>query len=112
MIYRLYPSCVSHIPYSYMNLFYKIIINIKPLITFYGSSEWNLIYETYFNQPNLNHYDYMQCDLCKYEYCSKHQKIAPFDFYKCYKCNRNVSLCNWCKYIEISKLFCPVCMED
>ena len=112
MLYRLYPPCITYITPIYVQKFNEITKNINTLLTFYGSSEWILLYEIYFNQPNLDHSVYMQCDLCEYEFCPKHQNIAPFKYYKCEKCKRNISLCNWCKNIYMNNTYCYVCMED
>ena len=97
LMYRLFDDCKFYIKFELLTKFNKIIKNINSSNTFYGSSEWNLMYEMYFNQQGLELYDYVNCDTCHYKFCPKHCEIARFKYIKCKFCNKQLNICNWCK---------------
>jgi len=97
LIYRLFDECKFYIKFDYLRKFDNIVKNINPCNTFNGTSEWNMIYETYFNQQGLNLCDYVDCDLCNYKFCPLHCEIARFKYFKCMNCNKEINACNWCK---------------
>ena len=97
IMYRLFDECNFYIKFNFLTKFQKIIKNITPANTFINSSEWKLIYETYFNQQGLNNLDYIKCNNCNYNFCPMHCDIARFKHFKCLLCRKNFDVCNWCK---------------
>lgn len=108
-MYRLFPYTISCVDKNYFELFNKIINNINRTYSNQHSSEWNYIYEAYFNQQNLKDSDYLTCNCCTYQYCPKHQEIAEFNFYRCDSCNAFVNLCGWCKHLYPFNNYCDEC---
>ena len=69
IMYRLVDECNFYVKYKLLLKFQKIIKNITPCNTIAHSSEWKLVYETYFNQQQLNNLSYTKCNFCNYNFC-------------------------------------------
>jgi hypothetical protein len=108
LMYRLFDECKFYIKFQFITKFDNIIKNIKTCCTYNGSSEWNMIYEMYFNQQGLDLFDYTYCNICNYKFCPKHCDIAKFKYFKCKNCSKNLNVCNWCK-IGYEDNLCYIC---
>ena len=97
LMYRLFDECKFYIKFNLLSKFDNILKDINSSNTFHNSTEWNLMYEMYFNQQGLNLGDYIKCNICLYNFCPKHCEIAKFKYFKCKHCKKNYNICNWCK---------------
>lgn len=111
LIYRLIQNSTYYVKYNFIDKFKQIIQDIKPLYLLTNSPEYNIIYDIYFNQQNIDYTEYIKCSYCTYLFCPKHQQIAKFKHFKCIGCKKNLDMCNWCKYLFEDNL-CIDCKID
>jgi hypothetical protein len=63
-------------------------------------------YEIFFNQPNLNFCDYIQCSICTSYMCPMHFYLSSSYCAKCKFCIKIWVVCGWCKNIFNEEYAC------
>ena len=105
MIYRLFPKIIHYINFDYFKKYKSYIFELNhPL---HNIDSYPFIFQIYFHQDNLTEKSFIQCRICRENFCPLHLKLISLKTDLC-KCNKHLQVCSYCCELFTIDYLCSI----